>query len=305
MGAHLDTAAGAVLDALLDGAGCRPGSACSTRSPWSTDDERGSERRRGPAARRRPNATRCSRAFEGSWRPSRRQARGPGLISTCKDVVGQVRVRDRQRRAARLQRADRGIHPGAGQRRGAHDEAGQRRRPQPGRRRRARSSLIRTRRSSDRVTQRALQAHADPCSAARASTAVGYVVSELSPYEVGPRLGRAQRARRDRPCSGDLGRATAKVHCVSDEDSDADLVDFQTEDEIDRRSCATSEFAEEWPSSASATREIVETTTGCSSMPFATAGYPASNSQGGGDRSAAHADSGATPPRTTQPPRPA
>jgi uncharacterized protein (DUF2252 family) len=29
-----------------------------------------------------------------------------------------------------------------------------------------------------------------------------------------------------------LGRATAKVHCVADEDSDATLVGFQTEDEI-------------------------------------------------------------------------
>ena len=29
-----------------------------------------------------------------------------------------------------------------------------------------------------------------------------------------------------------LGRATAKVHCVSDSDSDASLVDFQTEDAI-------------------------------------------------------------------------
>ena len=29
-----------------------------------------------------------------------------------------------------------------------------------------------------------------------------------------------------------LGRATAKVHCVADEDSDPTLVGFQTEDEI-------------------------------------------------------------------------
>ncbi len=29
-----------------------------------------------------------------------------------------------------------------------------------------------------------------------------------------------------------LGRATAKVHCVSDQDSEENLVDFQTEDAI-------------------------------------------------------------------------
>jgi hypothetical protein len=29
-----------------------------------------------------------------------------------------------------------------------------------------------------------------------------------------------------------LGRATAKIHCVADKDSDPTLVDFQTEDEI-------------------------------------------------------------------------
>jgi uncharacterized protein (DUF2252 family) len=29
-----------------------------------------------------------------------------------------------------------------------------------------------------------------------------------------------------------LGRATAKVHCVADEDSDPTIVSFQTEDEI-------------------------------------------------------------------------
>jgi len=34
--------------------------------------------------------------------------------------------------------------------------------------------------------------------------------------------------------SGPLGRATAKVHCVADRETDPTLVDFQTEDEIVR-----------------------------------------------------------------------
>ena len=45
---------------------------------------------------------------------------------------GSQRLRHRQRRAAGLQRPDRGLHPGARQRRRADAEAGQRRRPQPG-----------------------------------------------------------------------------------------------------------------------------------------------------------------------------
>jgi hypothetical protein len=34
------------------------------------------------------------------------------------------------------------------------------------------------------------------------------------------------------PLLEDLGRATAKVHCASDEDSDEELVEFQTEEAI-------------------------------------------------------------------------
>ena len=60
----------------------------------------------------------------------------------------QVRLRDRQRRAAGVQPAGRGLQPGARQRRGAVDEAGQHPRGEPVRRHRRRS----TRTSSTRAT---------------------------------------------------------------------------------------------------------------------------------------------------------
>jgi len=88
------------------------------------------------------------------------------------------------------------------------------------------------------VSQRALQAHADPWLGwARMSggphDGVGFVVKEYSPYESDLDWAElAELAELDEVVE-QLGRATAKVHCVSDADDESTaLVDFQTEDAI-------------------------------------------------------------------------
>ncbi|GAA1479410.1 DUF2252 domain-containing protein [Nocardioides aestuarii] len=82
------------------------------------------------------------------------------------------------------------------------------------------------------VSQRALQVHTDPLLGYTTLDGVGFVVSEVSPYEVD--LDWSDLTEPDDIASvvDLLGRATAKIHCASDEDSDQDLVDFQVEDAI-------------------------------------------------------------------------
>jgi hypothetical protein len=58
------------------------------------------------------------------------------------------------------------------------------------------------------------------------------VVAELSPYEFDLDWDELTEPDQMEPVLRDLGRATAKVHCASDEDSDQDLVDFQIETAI-------------------------------------------------------------------------
>ena len=81
-------------------------------------------------------------------------------------------------------------------------------------------------------SQRALQAHADPLLGYTELGDVGFVVSELSPYQTDLDWTELTEPTGITPVLDYLGRATAKVHCVSDSDSDASLVDFQTEDAI-------------------------------------------------------------------------
>lgn len=85
------------------------------------------------------------------------------------------------------------------------------------------------------VSQRALQAHADPLLGYTEVDGVGYVVAELSPY--GSDLDWRELTEPDELAEvvEQLGRAVAKVHCVGDADSDQELVDFQTEDAIAER----------------------------------------------------------------------
>ena len=82
------------------------------------------------------------------------------------------------------------------------------------------------------VSQRALQAHADPWLGYTEVDGVGFVVSELSPYVEDLDWSDLTEPEEMSPVLDYLGRATAKVHCVADKDSDASIVGFQTEDEI-------------------------------------------------------------------------
>ena len=82
------------------------------------------------------------------------------------------------------------------------------------------------------VSQRALQAHTDPWLGWTELDGVGQVVAELSPYEADLDWGSLTEADEILPLLCDLGRATAKVHCVSDAGSDQTLVTFQTEEAI-------------------------------------------------------------------------
>jgi uncharacterized protein (DUF2252 family) len=82
------------------------------------------------------------------------------------------------------------------------------------------------------VSQRALQAHADPWLGWCELRGTGQVVKEVSPYEAD--IDWDQVADLDEMLSllEYLGEATAKVHCVSDAGSEQTLVDFQTEQAI-------------------------------------------------------------------------
>ena len=82
------------------------------------------------------------------------------------------------------------------------------------------------------VSQRELQVHTDPFLGYTTVDKVGFVVAEVSPYEADLDWSELTEPEDIAPVVELLGRATAKVHCVSDEDSAEDLVDFQTEDVI-------------------------------------------------------------------------
>jgi uncharacterized protein (DUF2252 family) len=82
------------------------------------------------------------------------------------------------------------------------------------------------------VSQRALQARTDPLLGYTALDGVGYVVAEVSPYEVDLDWGDITEPDEIGEVVDQLGRATAKIHCASDEDSSQDLVDFQVEEAI-------------------------------------------------------------------------
>lgn len=83
------------------------------------------------------------------------------------------------------------------------------------------------------ISQRALQVHADPLLGFTTIDGVGYVVDEVSPYELDLSWDDLHEPRDMESVVADLGRATAKIHCVSDADSDHTVVDFQTEEAID------------------------------------------------------------------------
>jgi uncharacterized protein (DUF2252 family) len=82
------------------------------------------------------------------------------------------------------------------------------------------------------ISQRALQARADPLLGWTDLDGVGYVVSEVSPYAGDLDWSELTEPAEIAPVVADLGRATAKVHCVADADADHTLVPFQTEEAI-------------------------------------------------------------------------
>ena len=88
------------------------------------------------------------------------------------------------------------------------------------------------------ISQRTLQAYSDPYlgwarMAGGPHDGVGFVVSEVSPYEADLDWTQLDEVEEIRDVVEQLGRATAKVHCVSDVDSTGTpLVDFQTEEAI-------------------------------------------------------------------------
>ncbi|HWT25360.1 MAG TPA: DUF2252 domain-containing protein [Solirubrobacteraceae bacterium] len=82
------------------------------------------------------------------------------------------------------------------------------------------------------VSQRALQAHADPWVGWCELDGVGQVIKELSPYEADLDWGAITEPEEMLPLLRDLGRATAKVHCVSDAGSEHPLVDVEVEARI-------------------------------------------------------------------------
>jgi len=82
------------------------------------------------------------------------------------------------------------------------------------------------------VSQRALQAHADPLLGYTDIDGVGFVVSEISPYESDLDWSELTEPGELTEVIEQLGQAVAKVHCVADSDSDQSLVDFQTEEAI-------------------------------------------------------------------------
>jgi uncharacterized protein (DUF2252 family) len=82
------------------------------------------------------------------------------------------------------------------------------------------------------VSQRALQAHADPWLGWCELRGVGQVVAEVSPYEEDIDWDQVSDLDDVFTLLDYLGQATAKVHCVSDAGSEQTLVDFQTEEAI-------------------------------------------------------------------------
>ena len=82
------------------------------------------------------------------------------------------------------------------------------------------------------VSQHALQVHTDQLLGYAQIDGVGYVVSEMSPYEMDFSWDDLHEPTEIGPVVEQLGRATAKVHCASDDDSEQSLVNVSVEHAI-------------------------------------------------------------------------
>jgi uncharacterized protein (DUF2252 family) len=81
-------------------------------------------------------------------------------------------------------------------------------------------------------SQRALQAHADPWVGYTTFDGVGQIVAEVSPYAADLDWSDVNEPDELADVVGYLGRATARMHSVADDESSHDLVDFSTEEAI-------------------------------------------------------------------------
>jgi uncharacterized protein (DUF2252 family) len=83
------------------------------------------------------------------------------------------------------------------------------------------------------VSQRALQAHADPWLGWTELAGAGQLVAEVSPYAVDLDWSDLDDPAQIEAVVADLGRATATMHAAADDESGHSLVPFSTEDAID------------------------------------------------------------------------
>ncbi|MDX3356778.1 DUF2252 domain-containing protein [Streptomyces sp. ME01-24h] len=83
------------------------------------------------------------------------------------------------------------------------------------------------------ISQRALQAHADPYLGWTELDGVGQLVAEVSPYAVDLDWSDIDEPQQIEAVVADLGRATAGMHAAADDESGHSLVPFSTEDAID------------------------------------------------------------------------
>ncbi|MFF3563039.1 DUF2252 domain-containing protein [Streptomyces sp. NPDC002574] len=83
------------------------------------------------------------------------------------------------------------------------------------------------------ISQRALQAHADPYLGWTELDGVGQLVAEVSPYAVDLDWSDIDDPAQIEAVVADLGRATAAMHAAADDESGHSLVPFSTEDAID------------------------------------------------------------------------
>jgi uncharacterized protein (DUF2252 family) len=82
------------------------------------------------------------------------------------------------------------------------------------------------------LSQRALQAYADPWLGYTTLDGVGYLVAEVSPYSADLEWDDINEMEEILHLLDYLGKAVAKIHCVSDTDSDQTLVPFSTDEAI-------------------------------------------------------------------------
>jgi len=82
------------------------------------------------------------------------------------------------------------------------------------------------------VSQRALQAYADPWLGHTELDGVGQLVAEYSPYTADLEWDNINRLDDILELLGYLGQAMAKIHCVSDDDSDQTIVPYSIDEAI-------------------------------------------------------------------------